>query len=151
MSSPDPETPSGATIAPDPATDALFTSSLRRIERLIPILSLVGTAVLAFRGMWVVALGFLAGAAIAFINFSWLKSTVAALSDALTETDTPRSRPSVVLRFITRFVLIALAAYVIFVSYPVAFRGFLGGLFVPVLAIFVEAIVVVSSAIRRGL
>ena len=136
---------------PDPAADALFASSLRRIEWLIPILALLGAVVLALRGMLPVALGFLTGAAIAFLNFRWLKSTVAALSDALTETGTPRSRPSVVFRFIIRFVLIALAAYVIFVSYPVAFRGFLGGLFVPVLAIFVESIVVVSSAIRRGL
>ena len=141
---------SAETAAPDPASDALFAISLHRIEWLIPCLALLGAVVLAVRGLWPLALGFLTGAAISYLNFRWLRSTVAALSDALTETETPRSRPSVVFRFIIRFVLIALAAYVIFVSYPLAFRGFLGGLFVPVVAIFVEAIVVVSSTIRRG-
>jgi hypothetical protein len=45
--------------------------------------------------------------------------------------------------------LIALVAYVIFTGYPLAFHGFLGGIFVPVLAIFVEAARVAYSAVRQ--
>ena len=134
----------------DPASDALFAGSLKRIERFIPVLAVIATAVLAIRANWPVALGFLLGAAIAFVNFRWLKSTVVALSDAVTQTGPPRSKPSVVLRFLFRFVLIVLAAYVIFTSYPLAFHGFLGGLFVPVLAIFLEAARVAYLAIRPG-
>jgi hypothetical protein len=134
----------------DPAVDALFSDSLQRIERLIPVLAVVLGAALAGRGDWRVGLGVLAGAAVAYVNFRWLKSTVMALADVITGSGGHASRPSVVLRFLTRFVLIALVAYGILVSYPAAFRGFLGGLFVPVLAIFVEAAYVVFASIRRG-
>ena len=133
--------------APDPSTE-LFAASLRRIENLIPMLAVLACVVLLVRGSWPLALGLLVGAGISYVNFLWLKSTVAALADAVTQTGPPRSRPSVVFRFITRFVLIALAAYVILSSYPLAFHGFLGGLFVPVLAILVESVIVVLASFR---
>jgi len=134
----------------DSAVDALFSGSLRRIQRLIPILAVVVAGLLLWRGLVRPALGFLVGSAVAYINFRWLKSTVMALADAVTQSGVHASRPRVVLRFLMRFVLIALVAYGIFISYPAAFHGFLGGLFVPVLAIFVEAAYVVRDAIRQG-
>jgi ATP synthase I chain len=134
----------------DSSTDALFTSSLRRVERLIPLLAIAVSFALGLKAGWPVALGFLTGAAVAYLNFRWLKSTVVALADAVTESGREASKPSVVLRFLTRFVLIVVGAYVIFVSYPVAFHGFLGGLLVPVLAILGEAAYVVYLAIRWG-
>jgi len=139
---PDPPLPS------DPATDALFSDSLRRIQKFIPLASSAIALVLFWKGSVGLALGFVLGAVVAWINFRWLKSTVAALADAVFATGNPASRPAVVLRFITRFALIALVTYVIFTSYPVAFHGFLGGLFVPVLAIFMEAAYVVLAAVR---
>jgi glucan phosphoethanolaminetransferase (alkaline phosphatase superfamily) len=120
------------------------------MERLIPALAVIFFFVLGLKGRWPVAPGFLVGAAVAYVNFRWLSSTVKAVADAVTQSGSHASKPSVVLRFLTRFVLIAIAAYVIFVSYPVAFHGFLGGLFVPVLAILAEASYVVYLAIRRG-
>ena len=143
--------PQPADVTPaDPAVDALFSASLRRMERLIPLLALAVAVVLLGGGRGRAALGFLAGSAVAYINFRWLKSTVGALADAVTQSDATSSRPRVVLRFLTRFVLIALFAYGIFVGYPAAFQGFLGGLFVPVLAIFVEAIYVGREAFWRN-
>ena len=139
-----------ANPASDSSTDPLFASSLRRVERLIPVLGIAVFLMLGFKAGWSAALGFLAGATVAYVNFRWLKSTVKAVADAVTESGPHASKPSVVLRFLTRFVLIAVAAYVIFVSYPVAFHGFLAGLFVPVLAILAEAAYVVYLAIRRG-
>ena len=133
-----------------PAPDALFLSSLRRIERIIPVLAIVVSLVLGIKLGGRVALGFVAGAAVAYVNFRWLESTVTVLADAVTLGGLHASKPSVVFRFLTRFVLIAVGAYVIFVSYPVAFHGFLGGLFVPVLAILVEAAYVVCLAVRQG-
>ena len=133
----------------DPAADALFAGSLRRIEWLIPVLAFSVALVLVFFRGWKLALGFAAGCAVAYLNFRWLKSTVEAVAAAVTGDDTePRSRPSVVLRFLARFFLIAAGAYAILKSSPAAFYGFLGGLFVPVLAILVEAAFVAYSAIR---
>jgi ATP synthase I chain len=132
------------------ATDALFTASLLRMERLIPVLAIVVSVALGVKAGWGVALGFVVGAAVAYVNFRWLKSTVKALADAVTLGGLHASKPSIVLRFLTRFILIAVAAYVIFVSYPVAFHGFLGGLFAPVLAILVEAAYVVYLGVRQG-
>jgi uncharacterized membrane protein len=145
-----PEENSASGFTRDASSDLLFNSSLRRLERMIPALAIAASLVMGFKIAWPVGLGFLAGAAVAYINFRWLKSTVMAFSDAVTQTGPPRSRPSVVLRFLTRFVLIAVGAYVIFVSYPVAFHGFLGGLLVPVLAILAEAGYAVYLAIRFG-
>ena len=144
-----PDAPDWPTPPPaDPATDALFSDSIRRIQKFIPLASGAIAVVLVWKGTRGLALGFLLGATVAWINFLWLKSTVAALANAITQSGAQASRPSVVLRFITRFALIALGAYVIFTSYPVAFHGFLGGLFVPVLAIFMEAAYVVLVAVR---
>jgi hypothetical protein len=120
------------------------------MERLIPMLAIVVSLGLGIRAGWPVALGFLAGAVVAYVNFRWLKITVIVLADAVTLGGVHASKPSVVFRFLTRFVLIAVAAYVIFVGYPVAFHGFLGGLFVPVLAILVEAAYVVYITVRQG-
>ena len=131
----------------DPSAET-FAAPLRRIEVLIPALAILAIVVLVVSGSWPLAVGFLVGAGISYVNFRWLKSTVAALADAITQNRPPRSRPSVVFRFVTRFVLIALAAYVILSSYPLAFHGFLGGLFVPVLAILVEGVIVVSASSR---
>ncbi len=134
----------------NPATDALFASSLRRLEQFILAIAAFVSVALSLKAGWPVALGFLVGATVAYVNFRWLKSTVVALSDAVTGSNVHASKPSVVLRFLTRFVLIVLAAYGIFISYPVAFHGFLGGLFTPVLAIMAEAMYLVYTAVRHG-
>ena len=131
-----------------PAGAAVLTDSVLHIERLIPGLAIVVSAAFGIKGNGPAALGFLVGATVAYINFRWLKRTVRVLADAVTQTGPPRSKPRVVPRFLLRFLLIGLVAYVIFTSYPLAFHGFLGGLFVPVLAIFVEAARVTYSAMR---
>ena len=130
------------------AGEAFGTAALRRIEWLTLVLGGAGAAWAGWRWGWRGSAGLAIGALVSWINFRWLKSTVAALADAVFATGNPASRPAVVLRFITRFALIALVTYVIFTSYPVAFHGFLGGLFVPVLAIFMEAAYVVLAAVR---
>ena len=135
-------------LATHPADDGGATDSVRQVSRMIPGLAVLVAAGLGLRGNGPAALGFLVGAAVAYTNFRWLKRTVKALADAVSQAGPPRSRPSVVLRFLMRFVLIALVAYVIFTSYPLAFHGFLGGMFVPVLAIFVEAARATYSAMR---
>jgi ATP synthase I chain len=118
------------------------------MELAIRLLAAILTVALGLKTNWPTAAGFLIGSAVAYLNFRWLKATVKALADAVT---THAAKPSVVFRFLTRFLLIALAAYGIFVSYPVAFHGFLAGLFVPVLAILLEAAYVVYQALQQGI
>ncbi len=86
------------------------------MERLIPVLAIAVSLMSGFKAGWPAALGFLAGAAVAYVNFRWLKSTVRAVADAVTQSGPHASKPSVVLRFLMRFVLIAVTAYVIFLS-----------------------------------
>ena len=128
----------------DSDANALFADSLRRIERMILIAPIPGAiALLLYRNMFV-ASGFLTGAAIASLNFCWLKKSVFALAHAIAESRIS-SGASVVLRFFARFILIAFAAYVILTRYLAAFPGFLAGLSVPVMAFFVEAAYLVAS------
>ena len=57
----------------DPAA-SVFTGTLQRIERGIIILGVVAGVILAVTGRLPAAFGLLAGAAVAYVNFRWLKS-----------------------------------------------------------------------------
>ena len=135
---------------PDAAADALFAGSLRRIELLLIVFPALFVVAFLIQGRVLLAFGLLVGAAIAYVNFRWLKGTVTALTDALTKHEHSSSGPSVIARFLLRFVLIALAAYAIFEGCPRCFLGFLGGLFSPVLAIFFEAAYLVLAEVRES-
>ena len=100
---------------------------------------------------WKIALGFLVGCAIAYVNFYWLKRSVAGLADKLTAS---RKRPSgagIVLRFVGRYLLMALAAYAIFKISPASLYGLFAGLFLPVAAIMCEAGYELYASLRHGL
>jgi hypothetical protein len=138
-------------VATNPAADLFYAGAPRRIERLIVVLGLVALVVLLAIARWPVAAGFAAGGAIAFWNFRSLERAVTALGGALTGERSPRSRPRVVVRFFARYLLVALAAYVIFKSYPASLYGLLAGLFLPVAAILGEAIFEAVAVLRKGL
>jgi len=57
----------------------------------------------------------------------------------------------VMLRFFFRYLLIALAAYVIFNSSAESLYGLFAGLSLPVVAILIEAVLEVYSALRAGI
>jgi hypothetical protein len=86
------------------------------------------------------ALGFLFGSALALLNFRWLERTVATLSEAVIRSAAPQGSGRVVRRFLLRYFLIALGAYVIFKVSVTAVYGFFAGLSLPVLGISCEAV-----------
>jgi len=100
---------------------------------------------------WKVAIGLALGCAIAWVNFYWLKQAVTAVADRVVATGKVQSSRGVVARFLLRYALIALGAYVIFIVSRDSLYGLLGGLFLTVAAILCEAVYEVVVALRRGL
>ena len=100
---------------------------------------------------WKVGLGFVAGCAIAYLNFYWLKRAVNAFADRVTATGHRPSGALIVLRFFGRYLLMAFAAYAIFTFSPASLYGLFAGLFLPVMAIMCEAGYELYAALRHGL
>ena len=83
--------------------------------------------------------GFAFGCAIAYLNFYWLKRVIVGFADRATGDRTSQSGQGIVFRFLLRYVLMALGAYVILTVSPASLNGLLAGLFLPVAAIGCEA------------
>ncbi len=131
--------------------EAFYSGALVRIRRYMLIIAPAATvAVWAGLG-WQFGSGFICGCAIAYLNFHWLKKGVFALADRVTRIGQRASSRGIVLRFLLRYFLIALAAYVIFRVSLAGLYGLLAGLFLPVAAILCEAIYEGYAAFRRGL
>jgi hypothetical protein len=136
----------------DTKAEQFYAGAYSRILRLMVVIALLFTV-----GLWVVsgyrlALGFALGCAIAGLNFYWLKRAVSAFADRVTQAaeGEKRSRGAAT-RFVLRYALIGVLAYVIFKSSVVSLSGLLAGLFLPVAAILLEAIYETYVALRRGL
>jgi hypothetical protein len=93
-----------------------------------------------WRWGWRLAVGFVLGGALALLNFRWLERTVYGLSQLIIRE--PNRPPSgrVVRRFMLRYFLIAIGAYVILKSLDTAVYGFFAGLSLPVVGVFCEAV-----------
>src|ERR1700678_269527 len=115
----------------------------RIIPRLLRNILVVGILLLGpafwFYG-WTGLLGFVSGAAVSFVNFHSLKRGVEGLADRVLNQSSREKGGGIVLRFLLRYGLVAAAAYAIFKSSSLAFRGFLWGLCVPVGALMAEAV-----------
>ena len=96
-------------------------------------------------------LSFLLGGGISLVNFYWLQRTLAALVDAVAVRGEKRSSAGVVLRFVLRYLLIAVAAYAIFKGSAMSMVGLCAGLSLPVGAVLIEAAYVIYGALRRGI
>jgi hypothetical protein len=127
------------------------SGALARISHFMLVLALVfSLAALAVYG-WRIALGFACGCAVAYLNFHWLKRVVTALADRIAAAGHPQSSKGIVLRFLLRYFLMALAAYVIFTVTPASLYGLFAGLFLPVAGIACEAAYELYVALARGL
>lgn len=121
------------------ASDEFHSRALLRIHRLMLVL---GTAALITSFLmfgWRIALGFAVGAAVSGLNFYWLKKVVAGMASAAVSTGQAPSSRAVVHRFLLRYFLMALAAFVILTVSRDSLYGFFAGLFLPVAAILCEA------------
>jgi len=133
------------------APDAFYSGAYGRIIRFMIALGLAAIVAVLVRYGVAVAAGSVVGCAIGFLNFHWLKRVVSALADRATSTGERQSSKGIVLRFLLRYFLIALAAYAIFTISRDSLYGFLAGLFLPVGAILVEAGYELYAALRRGM
>ena len=121
------------------SSEGFYSGALDRISRLMVVLALGLSAAAWWRYGGRVAVGFACGSAVAYLNFHWLKRVVSALADRATQSGQTQSSQGVVLRFLLRYVLMGLGAYVIFTVSRASLYGLLAGLFLPVAAIACEA------------
>lgn len=118
--------------------------------RFVLVLGTLFTACCAWKYGRITAIGFAAGAFIAYLSFRSLNKAVQALAARIVDAKRPESGFSLVHGFFLRYLLAGGVAYVIFTSSPQAFRGFLFGLCTPVVAMLLEAAVEAYYALRRG-
>jgi hypothetical protein len=131
--------------------DSFQSGALSRISNSMVVLAVVfSTAAWGVYG-WRIALGFVCGCAIAYLNFHWLKRVVTALADRVTAAGHPQSSKGIVLRFLLRYFLMAVAAYAIFTVSRASLYGLFAGLFLPVAGIACEAAYELYVALARGL
>jgi hypothetical protein len=132
------------------ASERFYSGALERIRRFMLALAFALTLACWLRFGWRLALGFAAGCAIAYLNFYWLKRVVSALADKVTNTGERQSGQGAFLRFLLRYFLIALGAYLIFKISPGSLYGLLAGIFLPVAGIICEGAYEMYVALRRG-
>jgi hypothetical protein len=133
------------------ASQAFYQGALGRIQHLVPLLGAVfSIAAFALFG-WRIALGFLCGSLIAWLNFYWLERGVGGLVEGITGAGRPRSGKGIVLRFLLRYILMGLGAYAIVSVSPASLDGLLAGFFLPIAAIACEAAYETYQALAHGL
>ena len=135
---------------PSLAADRFFSAAIPRMLRLLILFGTVFAGLSAWRFGWVTAIGFAAGALIAYFSFRSLNGAVQALAARIVEAHQTERGYSLVNGFFLRYLLAGIVAYVIFTSSSQAFRGFLFGLCTPVAAMLAEAGYEAYAALRRG-
>lgn len=133
------------------SADAFYSRIYRRLMLIMTALGLAGTTAAWIRFRPPIALGFLAGSIIAMLNFHWLALTIQAAGAKAEASAGQSGRAGVVLRFILRYLLIALAAYAIFRGSADGLYGLFAGLSLPVGAILIEAGHEIYRALRAGI
>jgi hypothetical protein len=130
--------------------EKFYSSALLRIRTFMLVLAPLAGAAAWIKFGWPTAAGFLLGCIIAYLNFQWLKSGVAALADKVSNTGKRQSGKAIIARFLLRYALLGLAAYAILTSFPKSLGGLFAGLFLPVGAIVCEAVYELYTALRPG-
>lgn len=142
--------PANPELSPaDLRLESFTTRALPRMFRTMVIVS----AVLVLPAFWRYGLagasGFATGGAISCINFRALQRSVESLADRIVNRQSPEKGGRIVFRFLVRYALVGAAAYAIFNSSFLAFRGFLWGLCLPVAAMMIEAALEAVVAFRE--
>jgi small-conductance mechanosensitive channel len=145
-----PEQPQSELETAQAVAEHFYSGALDRIRRSMAVLGPLFVA-----GAWSKfgprsAIGLACGCAIAYINFFWLKRVIAGFVDRAAGATTSQSGQGIVFRFLLRYVLMALGAYVILTVSPASLNGLLAGLFLPVAAILCEAVYELYAALARG-
>jgi ATP synthase I chain len=137
---------------PTPADARLEAASATAISRMLRVLLAAGACLLipaAWAYGWLGGVGFAAGAGVSYVNFRALTRGVEALADRVVNRHSTERGGKIVLRFLVRYALVAVVAYAIFEGSVLAFRGFLWGLCLPVVAMMAEAAWETYLALRK--
>ncbi len=129
--------------------DEFFAGALKRIRKYMVVVSVAGLVVCLVFFRWPVAVGFLAGAAISYVNQRWLERAVDALGERITASESKERGGGIVLRAVLRYAFIAIGAYVIFNVSVAGLYGFLGGVCLPIAAIACEVAAELFVILRR--
>lgn len=140
-----------ASTLPDPSSERFYGAALMRIRRFIVVLGVTGEILCLVRFGRIVALGFLLGAVVSYINHVWLEAAVAALGERITTGQSREQGGVIVARAALRYAFLAVGAYVIFRVSVAALYGFLAGICLTIAAVVCEAVVEIYVGLRRGL
>jgi small-conductance mechanosensitive channel len=127
-----------------------YSGALDRIRRCMVVLGPLCVAAAWWKFGLRSAVGIACGCGIAYINFLWLKRVITGFVDRAVGAETAQTGQVIVFRFLLRYVLMAVGAYVILTVSPASLNGLLAGLFLPVVAISCEAIYELYAALARG-
>lgn len=122
-----------------PANSDFHAHALERINTFMLVLGAAALITAMTMFGWRIGVGFAVGGAVSFLNFYWLKKVVAGVAAAAAQTGTAVSSRRVVQRFLLRYFLMAIAAFVILSVSRDSLYGFFAGLFLPVAAMLCEA------------
>jgi small-conductance mechanosensitive channel len=118
--------------------ETFSANTFRRIFIVMTVLLVIGAPALWAR--------YGGGMALSFI----IKRTLSAMVEAAAVDGKKRSAAGIVLRFVLRYLLIAVAVYAIFKSSAMSLIGLCAGLSLPVGAVLIEAAYAMYGALRRG-
>ena len=147
---------SPAHVEPNPVADAFYGRAESRMARFLVVIAILGTfGVLLFAG-WKPALGFVAGCGVIAFNVRSLYRTVvgaAKYMEGKALSGEPGKASTALLAFglVLRLALVTGVGYAIFRSSIQGFYGYVGGVFMPICAVFAEALYEAWGALRRGL
>lgn len=123
--------------------DAYYASAERRIEILTLVLGAVGAVVAAFIWGHRHGAAIAAGAAISWLNFRWMKQGVNALGSLATAQEGAgkiRIPKSTYVKFMGRYALLVLGAYVILHDFGLPALSLLAGFLAVAVAVLAELI-----------
>jgi hypothetical protein len=123
--------------------EAFYSSAERRIEYLTIGIGVAGAVFASISWGIRAGAGVAIGALLSWINFRWMKQgvgTLARLSTAQQESEKPRVPKSVYVKFLGRFALLIVVAYVILRGFRSMGLSLIVGLFAGVMAVLVELI-----------
>lgn len=132
-----------------PASDDFYARALERIQTFMLVLGIAALITACIFFGWRIGLGFALGTTIPYLNFHWLKKLVAGLADLTIGSGRPASGRGVVHRFLLRYFLMAIVAFVILTVSRESLYGLFAGLFLPVAAILCEAMYEAYVALIR--
>lgn len=124
-----------------PEPDSIYVAAEHRIEWMTLAFGLAGAGFVLLRWGWRPGAGVALGAALAWLNFRWLKQGVTALvkiSIAQTNAEHARVPMSVYAKFFGRFALLLVVVYVILSRSWLPVAAVLAGLFAVVAAVMIE-------------